>query len=651
MDDYHINTDNPQIAQGISGIPEIFTTLYAEENNMSYGYRPLVRTSFAIEYQFTSGLSINPYISHFINILLYTLAILLLYKVLRRLLNGYNPWFPFLVTLLFMAHPTHTEVVASLKNRDVILNFLFTFIAIWQFVRWIDVNKTKHLIFGMISFLLALLSKESAITQLAIFPLILYFFTNIKLKKLGVFTSIAFLVVLSVFLFRWFILPETERGLKMWENPLVDNDSIMLHLGTASYIIGHYIKLLFIPFPLAYYYGYNMIPLVGFTNPLVILSTTIILGMLVYAIMKLKTKSIVSFAILYFFVNMAMYSNIVAPVPGIVADRFLFFATLSFAIIIVWILFKLFKVPLTGLVRNNKQLIWVSLLVILIVAPFGYFVRKRNKQWRTQYSLYEADMPKLSNSVKANSLYAGEIMKSVNQELSKPVNPYKFIMRLINNAEKHFNKAVELDSTHYTSWNNLGIIYSKIHGNQALIRMRSYINEKKPDKVEEERINAEEFFSSAIGYYKKAIEYNPKYGSAYFNLGNTFEMQMQYDSSIVYFRKAADVDGGELVSMSRLANAYFMNHQTYKAIEKNKEIILAYPNSDMPYINLGNYAFKAKDTINGLMYFKKAIAVGTKPNVGKFISGYYYSKGDIQSANYYQQKSYEAEKLEKNKRN
>ena len=129
MDDYHINTSNSQTIKGIAGIPEIFSTLYAEESGMAYGYRPMVRASYALEYQFTAELSSNPYISHFINILLYILAVLLLYKVLRRLFAGYNPWFPFLIAIIFMAHPTHTEVVASLKNRDVILNFIFSFIS------------------------------------------------------------------------------------------------------------------------------------------------------------------------------------------------------------------------------------------------------------------------------------------------------------------------------------------------------------------------------------------------------------------------------------------------------------------------------------------------------------------------------------------
>ncbi len=645
MDDYHVNINNPIIAKGIAGIPEIFTTEYADESGMTYGYRPMVRTSFALEYQFTSNMDINPYISHFINILLYLLAVLLLYKVLRRLLQGYNPWFPFLVILLFIAHPTHTEVVASLKNRDVLLNFLFSFLAIWQFVKWADLNKVKYLIFGMISFLFALLSKETAIAQLAVFPLVLYFFTDIKLKKLGTFTAIATILVILVFVMRWLILPETSRELMMWENPLVQTDNFLLHISSAIYIVGHYIKLLFIPFPLLYYYGYNMIPIVGFDNIWVILSLVVIITLLVIAAMKFKSKSLLSFAILYFFVNIAMYANLVAPVPGIVADRFVFFATLSFSIFIIWLFFKIFNINPHKKNNNNNRVTWVTLLTILILIPYGYYVHIRNTHWQTQMSLYTADMSRLENSVKANALYGHELMKKANSELAKPVNPYKFIIGTINKAEQHYQKVVSLDSTHYSTWNNLGTIYSKIHGNQAKLRAQSHIKHNKPEEAEKEKKNAIKYFNKAIKYFKKATKFNPEYGSAYFNLANAYELQNNYDSSVVYFRKTVEADGGEIVSMSRLANAFYKNNQIDSALIQNERITNKYPKSDQPYINYGNYAFQNGDTTKAIQFFIKAVQLGTNPDVSKFLNTYYNSIGDKKSADYYLQKSYEAEQL------
>jgi len=52
LDDYHIAKNNPDFEQGIKAIPKIFVTQYSSQDDKSYGYRPIIRSSFAIEYQF-----------------------------------------------------------------------------------------------------------------------------------------------------------------------------------------------------------------------------------------------------------------------------------------------------------------------------------------------------------------------------------------------------------------------------------------------------------------------------------------------------------------------------------------------------------------------------------------------------------------------
>ncbi|MCF6184776.1 MAG: hypothetical protein L3J56_09180, partial [Bacteroidales bacterium] len=66
---------NEQTQQGISAISEIFTTRYFKKNKINYGYRPITKTTFAIE---SSLFGQNPHISHFINVLLFALLMVLL---------------------------------------------------------------------------------------------------------------------------------------------------------------------------------------------------------------------------------------------------------------------------------------------------------------------------------------------------------------------------------------------------------------------------------------------------------------------------------------------------------------------------------------------------------------------------------------------
>ncbi|MBU3926212.1 MAG: DUF1736 domain-containing protein [Bacteroidetes bacterium] len=647
LDDNYINISNEQNVQGIRAIPEIFTTLYSDNGEQAYGYRALTRATFALEYQFTANSPYNPYISHGINLLLYILAALILFRVLNRLLREYNPWFAFLIVVLFIAHPTHTEVVASIKNRDILLHFIFAFLAIMQFIRWVDRDKTIHLIIGMFYFLLALISKETAIVEIAVFPLVLYFFTDISKKRLIAFVGISLGIIVLVFGLRMLLLPATNRVYSFMENPLVFETNFVKRIATGFYGLGFYLKLLIIPFPLLYYYGYNMVPIVGFNNVWVIFSAIVYVGLFIIAIINLKEKKLISFVILFFLVHLSMYANFVKPVPGIVADRFVFFASLSFAMALVWGLFILFKVkPTRGTVGSGK-ITGLVLVVLAILIPYGYYVHYRNTQWKTLKTLFEADMNRLDNSVKANNLYASDIISRVNKELAKPVNPYKFVIKMINKAEEHFLKAVALDSSHVASINSLGVIYSRIHGNQALIREKGYKKQDRLEDAEKARQESVDYFKKAIGYFHDALKFDPKNGSSFYNLGNTYEMQQQWDSATYYYQKEIEADGPTVVSMSRLSNMYYKSGDIRAAIQENEKLIQLFPDSYQPYINLGNYAFVANDTTSMLSHFEKAVKLGAGGEVSGFLASYYHNIGDTKNAAYYQDISTKAVKNKK----
>ncbi|PID92809.1 MAG: hypothetical protein CSA94_02725, partial [Bacteroidetes bacterium] len=56
LDDNYVTKGNPKVAKGIKGIPEILSSHYAELYNddgqmMSFGYRPVVNITYAIEYE------------------------------------------------------------------------------------------------------------------------------------------------------------------------------------------------------------------------------------------------------------------------------------------------------------------------------------------------------------------------------------------------------------------------------------------------------------------------------------------------------------------------------------------------------------------------------------------------------------------------
>ena len=80
LDDTLVLTDNQFTKAGFKGLPDIFkydsfTGFFGKEKNLVAGgrYRPLSLASLAIEYQFFGK---NPFISHFVDIVLYIITLL-----------------------------------------------------------------------------------------------------------------------------------------------------------------------------------------------------------------------------------------------------------------------------------------------------------------------------------------------------------------------------------------------------------------------------------------------------------------------------------------------------------------------------------------------------------------------------------------------
>ena len=337
LDDLPQIVNHKYVQQGWAGISKLATQDYWAASGISLGYyRPLSHISFAVENALHGN---NPTIMHLVNILLYGLTGMVVFLLLSNLFRK-MPLFVLLATLIFMAHPVHTEVVANIKSRDEILSFLNGTLAL---LLVFDYSKSKNwisLALAVIFFFLSLLSKETAMTTLAIIPFMLFFFTP---KKGGYIARITLLfVTVSVgFLLLKHAMLGTLSG-----NPPVDINNypyrdISLRIPTTLYIFGFYLWRLIFPFRLLYDYSYNQIPQVSWANPLVWVSLFIVAILIALAIKNLKRKNIISFSIIYFGISMTPGIAFVLLRGGIMAERFLYAPVLGISIIVTYLIFKL----------------------------------------------------------------------------------------------------------------------------------------------------------------------------------------------------------------------------------------------------------------------------------------------------------------------
>jgi hypothetical protein len=244
LDDFSTIKDNRVTTQGPKAIGDIFTHFYR------YGYytaddglyRPLPVAIFAIEWWIAPN---NPSLAHFVNVLLYALTGLILFRTLVKLMKNFNIILPLIATVLFITHPIHSEVVANIKSLDEILGFLFSFLTISFLCDYFENKSSGKLIAGIIFFFLALISKESAISMLVGAPLCFWFFRNEKKREIITSTIGLFLVGILFLVIRAYVLgksADTEAADALL-NPLLSATDSFHSFSNAMRIMGYYLRL------------------------------------------------------------------------------------------------------------------------------------------------------------------------------------------------------------------------------------------------------------------------------------------------------------------------------------------------------------------------------------------------------------------------
>ena len=527
FDDIYV-TNNPEVKKGFDAFPGLFTSLYAnmyeDGKPLKFGYRPIVKATFAIEYGLFGS---NPHMSHLINILLYALTGIILFLLLKKLFHKFHIFFPIITTMIFMAHPTHTEIVASLKNRDEILAFLGVISTLFLFVNYIETKKFYYIVLGLLVYSLAYLSKPTVLVFVFVYPLVLYFFTNAKTKHIV-------LITISVLVVAWltktiprFYIESAQRPVLYIENPLLYDGTFMTKITTGLYILMFYVKQMIFPVSMKFYYGYNTIPIVNWSNFQVIFSVVLHSALFIFAILKIRKKHILSFGILYYLITIFIFSNLLKPAMGIVADRFTYYPSLGFAVIITFLVFKMFKANPNNLVLFQEQKSGIIAIVILLMIPYFAKTIDRNKDWDTQMTLMEADIGGLENSAKANFIYAGSLKSQVFATFKQGA-PYEKNKAKIDLAFKHLKIATDIYPDFYQAWNMKGQMYLFLF----------------------------EEYKKAMFNFEKAKNINDEYAPAYFNMAFTYHKTNRIDLALKYYNKTIELNPDNYQAYKNISDIY-----------------------------------------------------------------------------------------------
>ncbi len=634
VDDAIVIYDNEFTTKGVAGIPGLlkydtfrgFFKVEGKENLVAGGrYRPLTPVMYALEVQLFSPKKLDasgqpvkdkdgdtvfdPYqggrinavklVGHLVNVLLYALTCVVVFWLLLKMLSpggqavastGYAPFVALTAALLFTVHPIHTEVVANVKGRDEIVSLLGSLAALYLSLRAFYEKKPKLSLAAAVLFFLALLSKENAITFLAVVPLTYFFLTKAKFGKIASQTF-PFAAAAAVFL----ILRTSVLGFDLGGEPpreLMNNPFLKLvgnqyvdftpgeKMATIFYTLGKYVQLLVFPHPLSHDYYPRAVEIMTFGDWQVILSVLLFAGMGIYALLRLTKKDPVSYGILFFISTLSIASNIVFPIGTNMSERFVYMPSVGFTLVAAVLFYRA-----TGSWgRPTKAVVGVGLAVLLALSIKTF---TRNFAWKDNFTLFTTDIEAVPNSAKLRNAVGGELIA---QSL-KPENAARKT-DMLTEATGHLTEAVKIHPGYKNPFLLLGNAYN-------------YLQQ----------------YEASIQAYQQALKLDPNYAEARNNLAITYrdagryfgEQKGDLNKSLGYLLQSYEMSPGDYETVRLLGVAYGISGNIGKAIEFfTKALELEPGNADANY-NLGTAYFNAGQPERGQEFIQKAKEIN--PNI------------------------------------
>ena len=444
-DDTAYVVDNYQVTQPGYALQSL-TTSYPPGRESQGLYRPLVTLSYALDH-LIAGL--NPMMFHLTNILLHVAATLAAFFLLRA-------WIPSIAlqaAILFAVHPVHSEAVSWIVGRAELLCGLLMFLAI-RFA-------TNRLPLAMVLLLLALMSKEMAITTpfLAVLPVV---FLN-KPQRAG---RMAFLGLMAVLLMYLGIRATILGGLTPEGTQQLLGDANFFERIPAMFVVlTEYLRLSFAPISMSIDYAWTTVPSWSMPSAWIGLLLFVALATASWRLRKRAPWLPVAFA--WFVIALIPVSHFF-PIGASYAERFLYIPSLGICLAIAALLSQI-----------PSRRVATAILVVLVVVSCVRIVF-RNQDWRDEERFYQV------------SIAASPDNATLRNNLGRLYADRKNF----DAATRLFEEAVTLSGENAPALSNLGIM-----------------------RAEQGRV------PEAQKLMEKSIRVDPSYVRGYLNLARLYAMQ------------------------------------------------------------------------------------------------------------------------------
>ena len=541
-------------------------------------YTPL---TFIVYWLIIKIFGISSFALHFVNVVVYILSSLILYYLLKKIIN--DDLICFFAIVLYILHPCHIENTAWISAMGYNIASLFFFLSFLYFIIAFDENKKLNYIYSVVFYILAILSQPIAVTLPAILFLWVYCFRKERLKE-----SLISIVFYMPFLFIYLFLYH-QTVLKTYRF-----DIAKISLFDRFNILGFDIFNSFIPI--------HLCPIQPIPSFFFIIFFVIFFILFYF----FRNNKILLFFFIFGIISILPYSNIFFTIAIPLADRYLLLFSISSCVFISIFSFWLFKKS-----EDKKTLKYSSFFFFVILYLFSFFsyvqvFKNPNFFWDYAYRTnpnylitYNYALNLMSNGrvLEALELCEKSIDKSSNENISENYRYYELKIKCLINlnkideAVKVLELCIKKNPEYYKWYFYLFNIYFDIANFDGLENVINEIN--KFDKSKFLR-NDEEIFEQLkmIFYYVNAD--NDKFIESFSIITNEFYTFPKY------FKDSIKLSDYELMQRSCLK---YINEFPNSIQRKNVMLLL-----NSLYVKK-HYKGQAKTKIR---YFIKQMNVANK---------------------------------------
>ena len=537
-DDPRYVYENTKITNGlsISGIAWAFTHIH------SMNWHPLTTISHMLDCQLYG---LNAGWHHITNVLLHTLAVLLLFLALQQMTGAV--WRSAFVAAVFAIHPLRVESVAWIAERKDVLSGVFFMLTLLAYVYYVRVPRVGRYLLVVFALACGLMSKPMLVTLP--FVLLLVDYWPLDRFKGQLWKRVAEkipLIALSAFASSVTLL--AQKAAVGWTADLPISERV--NNAVVSYAL--YIWQMLWPVNLAVFYPHaeNRLPLWE-----IICSLLLLICITTIAITLRKKRP-------YLITGWLWYLGMLVPVIGLVqvgwqgrADRYTYLPQIGLYIALTW-----GGADLAAFSRHQRSILSATALLTLVALTWRAWVQ----------TLYWRD---------SETLFKHALAVTVNNDVAKNNLGIVFLGQgKVDDAISLLQDAVDLRPDNSAAHENLAkALLQKGQVAEALIHYRKLL-ELQPDNIEVHNIVGtvlvqQHRVGEGVEEWQKVLAIQPDNGNALSNLAWVFATSPDQSlrdgpKAIELAVQALRLSGGRIPVLFRtLAAAYAESGQFSEAIQ------------------------------------------------------------------------------------